>query len=94
VITDVAIDNRGASFDCDFVLDAPVPVEGVLSYADAQNLSKSLPGLEGAEIRVFAIIDEIGDGANAKRNVAIGRVTADQNSSFTALISPLSRSGL
>jgi hypothetical protein len=94
VITDVAIDNRGDSFDCDFVFDAPVPVEGVLRYANARKDSIPLSGLEGAEVRVFAIIDEIGDKANGKRNVAIGRVTADQKSNFTALISPSLQSGL
>ncbi len=94
VITDVAIDNRGGSFDCDFVLEAPVPVEGVLRYAVTRRDSTSLSGLEGAEVRVFAIIDELGDNENGKRNVAIGRVTADQTSNFTALLSPALKSGL
>lgn len=88
VITDVAIDNRGGSFEHDLVLDAPVPIEGVLGYADSRSYSTTLSGLEGAEVRVFAIIDDKGDGENGKRNVAIGRVTADQKGDFTALISP------
>jgi len=87
VITDVAIDQRGGPFDRDFVFDAPVPVEGILSYANKPNTSISLSGLEGAEVRVFAVIRDIDGDAETKRTVAIGRVTADQQSSFTALIS-------
>jgi len=94
VITDVAIDDRSRSFDCDFVLDAPVPINGSLSYANVQKDATPLSGLEGAEVRVFAIIQDKAGGADSQRNVAIGRVTADQMGSFTALIPSSLQSGL
>ncbi|MBN1655620.1 MAG: hypothetical protein JXA30_17770 [Deltaproteobacteria bacterium] len=93
VIADVEIERRGEAYRCDIVLEAPVPIEGVLSYAETRNATKASE-LEGAEVRVFALIKEIGAGDYGKRNIAIGKATANEQGAFTALISPIIQHGL
>jgi hypothetical protein len=94
VITDVKIGTRDTQHTCDIVLEAPIPIEGVLSYRGETTDTTPPTGLEGAGVSVFSLIDDIGAAAGVKRKIAIGRATADDQRSFTALISPSIRYGL
>lgn len=91
VLKDVDIGSRDQSFRRSLELAAPVPVEGSIRIATADDGAGAVTGPAGAEIRAFTIIDDIADG---KRSIAIGRATADADGNFTLLLSPALYPGL
>ena len=94
VLKDVKIGNRDSSFRRSLELSAPVPVEGSIRIAAVDATAETATGPAGAEIRAFAVIDDIDDFEGGKRSVAIGRTKADEEGRFLLLLSPVIYPGL